>query len=145
MDIPGSGKTQSIVGLPDSSYDNMDATGTVASGTDGADGSGGFDGTARGVATAYSSSATPGSRSHGNSPPHVPLLAASSPSLLLVLPTRTDLETVKRTMMREEPSSDEGSTADEGVPDKGSGRVGSGPPMRVGVGYTARVRRSGKP
>ena len=41
-------------------------------------------------------------------------------------------------ILREEPSSDEGSTADEGVPDKGSGWVGSGPPMRVGVGYTAR-------
>ena len=76
----------------------MDATGTVASGTDGADGSGGFDGTACGVAAAFSSSATPGSRSHGNSLPHVPLLAASSPSLPLVLPTRADLETVKRMM-----------------------------------------------
>ena len=41
-------------------------------------------------------------------------------------------------VMREEPSSDEGSTADDGVPDKGSGWLGSGPPMRVGVGYTAR-------
>ena len=40
--------------------------------------------------------------------------------------------------VREDPSSDEGSTADEGVPDRGSGWVGSGPPMRVGVGYTAR-------
>ena len=40
--------------------------------------------------------------------------------------------------LREEPSNDEGSTADEGVPDKGSGWLGSGPPMRVGVGYTAR-------
>ena len=40
--------------------------------------------------------------------------------------------------LREEPSSDEGSTADEGVPDKGSGWLGSGPPMRVGVSYTAR-------
>ena len=40
--------------------------------------------------------------------------------------------------MREEPSSDEGSTADEGVPDRGSSWLGSGPPMRVGVGYTAR-------
>ena len=41
-------------------------------------------------------------------------------------------------ILREEPSSDEGSTADEGVPDKGSGWVGSDSPMRVGVGYTAR-------
>ena len=41
MDIPGSGKTRSSDGRPGSSYDDMDATGTVASGTDGADGSGG--------------------------------------------------------------------------------------------------------
>ena len=40
--------------------------------------------------------------------------------------------------LRQEPSSDEGSSADEGVPGKDSGWVGSGPPMRVGVGYTAR-------
>ena len=40
--------------------------------------------------------------------------------------------------LREEPSSDEGSTAEEGVPSKGSGWVGSDPPMRVGVDYTAR-------
>ena len=40
--------------------------------------------------------------------------------------------------LREEPSSDEGSSADEGVPNKGSGWVGSGPPVRVGAGYTAR-------
>ena len=83
---------------PGSSYDDMDATGSMASGTDGADGSGGFDGTAYGVAATHSSSATTGSRSHGNSLPHVPLLAASSPSLPLVLPTRADLETVKRMM-----------------------------------------------
>ena len=71
---------------------------TVASGTDGSDGSGGFDGTACGVATTCSSSTTLGSRSHGNSLPHVSLLAASSLSLPLVLPTRADLETVKRMM-----------------------------------------------
>ena len=40
--------------------------------------------------------------------------------------------------LRQEPPSDEGSSADEGVPGKGSGWVGSGPPMQVGVGYTAR-------
>ena len=40
--------------------------------------------------------------------------------------------------LREEPPSDEGSSADEGVPSNGSGWVGSGPPMRVGAGYTAR-------
>ena len=98
MDIPGSGKTRSSDGRPGSSYDDMDATGTVASGTDGADGSGGFVGTAYGVATTCSSSNTPGSRSYGNSLPHVSLLAASSPSTPLVIPTRADLETVKRMM-----------------------------------------------
>ena len=40
--------------------------------------------------------------------------------------------------LTEEPSSVEGSTADEGVPDKGSGWLVPPPPMRVGVGYTAR-------
>ena len=76
----------------------MDAARTMAFGTGGTDGSGGFDGTAYGIATTCSSSAKPDSRSHGNSLPHVPLLAASSPSLPLVLPTRADLETVKRMM-----------------------------------------------
>ena len=39
---------------------------------------------------------------------------------------------------------DEGSTADEDVPDKSSCWVGSGAPMRVGVGYTAREMRDGQ-
>ena len=40
--------------------------------------------------------------------------------------------------LREEPPSEDGSAADEGDQSKGSGWTGSGPPMRVGVGYTAR-------
>ena len=40
--------------------------------------------------------------------------------------------------LREEPDSEEGSSADEGVPEKGSGHRGIGPPMMVGVGYTQR-------
>ena len=40
--------------------------------------------------------------------------------------------------LREEPESDEGSSADEGVPEKGAGWTGRGEPMMVGVGYTAR-------
>ena len=40
--------------------------------------------------------------------------------------------------LREEQSSDEGSSADEGVPSKGAGWTSSGQPMRVGSGYTAR-------
>ena len=52
------------------------------------------------------------------------------------VPTSEELNLMA--ILREEPSSDEGSTADEFVPDKGSGWVGSCPPMRVGVGCTAR-------
>ena len=40
--------------------------------------------------------------------------------------------------LREEPDSEEGSSPDEGVPEKGSGHRGIGPPMMVGVGYTQR-------
>ena len=40
--------------------------------------------------------------------------------------------------LREEPESDEGSSADEGVPDKFAGHRGNGPPMKVGVGYVQR-------
>ena len=40
--------------------------------------------------------------------------------------------------LREEPESDEGSSPDEGVPDKFAGYRGNGPPMRVGVGYVQR-------
>ena len=39
---------------------------------------------------------------------------------------------------REEPDSEEGSSPDEGVPERGSGHRGIGPPMMVGVGYTQR-------
>ena len=41
-------------------------------------------------------------------------------------------------VLREEPLSDEGSTADEGVPPAGSGWQGRGRLMIVGTGYTAR-------
>ena len=40
--------------------------------------------------------------------------------------------------LREERASEEGSSPDEGVPEKGSGHCGIGPPMMVGVGYTQR-------
>ena len=40
--------------------------------------------------------------------------------------------------LREEPDSEEGSSTDEGVPEKGSGHCGIGPPLMVGVGYTQR-------
>ena len=40
--------------------------------------------------------------------------------------------------LREEPESDEGSSPDEGVPDKFAGHRGNGPPMKVGVGYVQR-------
>ena len=40
--------------------------------------------------------------------------------------------------LREEPDSDEGSSPDEGVREKGAGHRGAGPPMMVGVGYTQR-------
>ena len=238
MDIHGAGRLQSMDGSAGTGYDvgQVGAVGAVASGTDG------FNGTVGGTSNPSTSAGHPCSRSHGNTVPSVPSLAASSRSPPLVVPTRADLETVKRMMkgdtyigrgcrqrgltrsvfgnpykvcdygrsqavakyrqllddstelssqlinlsgrrllchckrfqqchadaiiakcaelcpgahdrdrtaervptseelnlmaiLREEPSSDEGSTADEGVPDKGSGWVGSGPPMRVGVGY----------
>ena len=40
--------------------------------------------------------------------------------------------------LREEPESDEGSSPDEGVPEKFAGHRGNGPPMKVGVGYEQR-------
>ena len=40
--------------------------------------------------------------------------------------------------LREEPESDEGSSPDEGVPEKLAGHRGNGPPMMVGVGYVQR-------
>ena len=40
--------------------------------------------------------------------------------------------------LREEPESDEGSSPDEGVPDKFAGHRGNGPLMKVGVGYVQR-------
>ena len=40
--------------------------------------------------------------------------------------------------LREEPESDEGSSPDEGVPEKHAGYRGIGPPMMVGVGYVQR-------
>ena len=40
--------------------------------------------------------------------------------------------------LREEPDSDDGSSPDEGVPNKFAGHRGIGEPMQVGVGYTQR-------
>ena len=40
--------------------------------------------------------------------------------------------------LREEPDSDEGSTADEGAPAKGAGWTGRGLPMQIESGYTRR-------
>ena len=40
--------------------------------------------------------------------------------------------------LREEPESEEGSSPDEGVPEKLAGHRGNGPPMMVGVGYVQR-------
>ena len=40
--------------------------------------------------------------------------------------------------LRAEPSSDEGSTAVEGAPLKGTGHLGRGPPVQVVVGFTSR-------
>ena len=40
--------------------------------------------------------------------------------------------------LREEPESEEGSSPDEGVPEKLAGHRGNGPPMLVGVGYVQR-------
>ena len=39
---------------------------------------------------------------------------------------------------RQEPPSDDGSSADDGVPPKDSGWVGHGCPLQVGIGYTSR-------
>ena len=39
---------------------------------------------------------------------------------------------------RQEPPSDDGSSADHGVPQKNSGWVGHGCPLQVGIGYTSR-------
>ena len=41
-------------------------------------------------------------------------------------------------LLRQEPESDLGSSADEGVPGPGAGWVGRGEPMKVGTGYTSR-------
>ena len=47
-------------------------------------------------------------------------------------------------MHREEPQSEEGSSADEGTPSKGSGWCGLGETMYVGVGYTCREHCDGQ-
>ena len=51
-------------------------------------------------------------------------------------PTSEELDVLSR--HRKEPSSGDGSSADEGVPGKNSGWAGVGPPMQVGVSYTSR-------
>ena len=107
------------------------AVGTVASGTDGLDGTGGD------AATASASGGFPRSRSYGNTFPPVPLLAASSRSLPRTTERVPASEELNLTALREEPSSDEGSSADEGAPSKGTGWVGSG---RCGLHRPRRVR-----
>ena len=52
------------------------------------------------------------------------------------LPSSRVLNYVSR--LRDEPPSEEGSSADEGVPPKGSGWCGHGEPMSVGVGYISQ-------
>ena len=74
MDIQAPGRTLSVDGLAGTGYDDTDASGTVASGTDG------LDGTVGGTATASASAGLSCSRSHGNTVPPVPVLAASSSS-----------------------------------------------------------------
>ena len=51
-------------------------------------------------------------------------------------PTSSELNLLAK--HREEPQSEEGSSADEGVPPKGSGWCSTGEPMSVGIGYTSR-------
>ena len=51
-------------------------------------------------------------------------------------PTSAELNLLAK--HREEPQSEEGSSADEGVSSKGSGWCGTGEPMSVGIGYTSR-------
>ena len=94
MDIHGAGMLQSMDGSAGTGYDvgQAGAVGVVASGT------GGFDGTVGGTSSPSTSAGQPCSRSHGNTVPSVPSLAASSRSPPLVVSTRADLETVKRMM-----------------------------------------------
>ena len=40
--------------------------------------------------------------------------------------------------LREVPEQSDGSSADEGAPERGAGWVGHGPPIKVGVGYVSR-------
>ena len=58
----------------------------------------GFDGTVCGTSNPSTSAGLPCSRSHGNTVPSVSSLVASTRSPPLVVPTRADLETVKRMM-----------------------------------------------
>ena len=51
-------------------------------------------------------------------------------------PTSSELNL--RATHREEQPSDDGSSADENVPEKGAGWTGVGPPLQVGVGYSSR-------
>ena len=92
VDIHGAGRLQSMDGRAGTGYDETGAAGVATSGTYGVDGSVGLGGAAGAAANAY----LPRSRSHGNTLPPIPLLAASSPSVPLVVPNRADLETVER-------------------------------------------------
>ena len=57
-------------------------------------------------------------------------------SLVQRPPTASELDLLAQ--KREEPASDDGSTADEDSPPKGAGWQGTGRPMTVGVDYTSR-------
>ena len=57
-------------------------------------------------------------------------------------PTADELNLLAR--HRQEPPSDEGSSADDGVPKKNSGWIGVGAPFQVGVGHTSRDHCDGQ-
>ena len=102
MDIHGGERLRSVDGRAGTGYDDgHGAVGAVASGSDGLDGTSGVGGTATDLAypgspgTAVSLSAR---RSHGNTLQSASHRNASSHSLPLVVPTRADLESVKRMM-----------------------------------------------
>ena len=55
-----------------------------------------------------------------------------------VFPEASDREDTTAACLREEPESDDGSTADEGAPARGAGWVGTRKPVQIGSGYTRR-------
>ena len=103
MDIHGSGRLRSVDRCAGTGHGDgqAGAVGAVSSGTDGLVGTWGFSGMA--TASAYSglprkADSHSASRSHGNTLPSVSHRTASTHFLPLVVPTRADLESVKRMM-----------------------------------------------